>query len=150
MTETVQSPTQPTDPPPAGPTRRNRPPGWVIVAGVVLIIWAIVAALPNSSDDPTGYSNPDQAIGGYTAPIVSSNSDQQIYLAAVNATAHGYYTDQRLLAIGRSVCSAFDRGVSWRTIVAAGTSSNVNPYDIGVIVGGAVSALCPEYESQLP
>jgi hypothetical protein len=150
MSTTQQPPAQPTDPESAEPKRRKGPPTWVIIAGVVLVIWAIVAALPSSSSDPTDYSNPDQAIGGYTAPIASSNSDQQIYLAAVNATAGGYYTDQRLLAIGRAVCSAFDRGVSWGTIVADGMSSNVNSYDIGVIVGGAVSALCPEYEGELP
>jgi hypothetical protein len=147
MSTIQQPPAQPVEQP-TEPKARNRPPTWVIVAGVVLVIWAVVAMWPNSSSDPAGYSGTDT--GGYTAPVISQNSDRQLYLATVNATVHSQYPNRVLLTVGHTICRAFDRGVSWRTITVIGTENGVDPYDIGVVMGGAVGAFCPEHQSMLP
>jgi hypothetical protein len=148
MSTTQQPPTPTVAPEPTEPKRRNRPPGWVIVAGVVLVIWAIVAMWPNSTSGSADYPSSDT--GGYTAPVISQSSDQQLFLAAVNANTRQYYPNQVLLRVGHTVCDSLDQGLSYQTIVALGFARGVDPYDLGVVMGGAVGAFCPEHQGELP
>jgi hypothetical protein len=152
MSTTQQPPAQPVDSEPTESKSRNRPPTWVIVAGVVLVIWAIVAMWPNSSNDTAGYSGTDT--GGYTYTHHAANNGP----ATGTALYHQYVqndipelagaSDMSVDNLGRHVCTALENsGIS--AVAATFISQDWNAQHAATFVGYSVATFCPTEKSLL-
>jgi hypothetical protein len=149
MSTIQQPPVQPVDTAATEPKHRNRPPTWVIVAGVVLVIWAIVLALPNSSSDqPPSISNGDT----YTRHAVNSAP------GTGNALYHQYVqndipelagaADTSVDNLGRHVCTALENsGIS--AVAATFISQGWDAQHAATFVGYSVATFCPTEKALL-
>lgn len=105
---------------------------------------------PDSSTDtaaPAAQPVPATA----TTPVTPSvNVADAAYLLTLDRLGVRYSTGAAAINVGHLVCSAIDEGHTAMdvgfTIVASG---NYDTSDAGHIVGAAVSAYCPQYNSEL-
>jgi hypothetical protein len=146
MSTIQQPPVQPVEQP-TEPKSRNRPPTWVIVAGVVLVIWAVVAMWPNSSSDTAGYSSTDT--DGYTYTHHAADNAP----ATGNALYHQYVqndipelagaSDTSVDMLGRHVCTALTNG-GIAAVAATFISQGWNAQHAATYVGYSVATFCPD------
>lgn len=81
-------------------------------------------------------------------------SDEDIFLAAVEIAGQGNYfiesaSEASILDAGWAICEFFDAGYTLEDALyalAENSPSDDEAYGYGIIIGAAVTTLCPEYE----
>ena len=93
----------------------------------------------------TALADPDPA-------VVAAGPQGLIYLATVRqhlAPQHQDATDAALLALAVTECQTLDRGVTAPQLVAAAMGSGFSAFEAGVLIEGAVGAICPHLQAVL-
>lgn len=79
------------------------------------------------------------ACGGTDEPKATDEE----FLAAVGEL-EGDYTDESLVKLGKSICSAFARGNDLTEVLVTMTDSGMSESDAGDMVVAATTTYCPE------
>ena len=85
----------------------------------------------------------------YHSPRLDDDySPEALYLLAVTTAATGdpilNVTPEAVVQTGRTACAELRDGFSVGTVLVV-LEGSVGPRDAGIVLGGAVSFLCPEY-----
>jgi hypothetical protein len=125
----------------------------IALLAVALIGLAIVLSgcSSNSTATPTITVTETETEDTYVDPVYE---DEDIFLAAVRVAGKNNYfiknaEDYLILDAGWAVCEFFDSGFSLEDAIyalAENNPSNDESYAYGIIIGAAVTTLCPEYE----
>lgn len=128
-----------------------------IMLGVGAVVLAVVAFVVGSSSGNSDSAPAPQPTNTWTPdeqPDVPSYSSEDQFLAAVNGAGNSIVlttSDSDLLDMGWSVCNVLDQGydlndIADELIYNSDLSTQEEFEAVGVIMGGAVSYLCPEYQ----
>jgi hypothetical protein len=128
-----------------------------IMLGVGAVVLAVVAFVLGGSGSSTDSSSNPQPTNTYTPneqPTVPSYSSEDSFLAAVNGAGNSIVlttSDSDLLNMGWGVCDVLDEGytlddIANELIYNSDLSTEEEFEAVGVIMAGAVSYLCPEYQ----
>ena len=116
-----------------------------------------VAATTTTERATTTTERPTTTVARTTTteePYVLTDHDREvIFLAFVrqNTTNSADVDDATIIELARSVCEAFDAGVSWDDLAATAVvtlTQQGQEYlipDVGVIYGAGIQAFCPEW-----
>jgi hypothetical protein len=78
-----------------------------------------------------------------------ADSDDVEYVTVLDKLHIHYESPQIAAQAGRELCTGLDNGLTWSTLVNAGTKAGYSGYQAGEIVGAAVGIYCPEYGSTI-
>lgn len=122
------------------------------VGAVVLAVLAFVVGSSSSNDSSTPAPQPTNT--WTPEPEVPTYSDEEEFLYAVNNMDNSviaYTSDSDLLDMGWAVCDVLDDGytlddIADELIYNSDLSTETEFEAVGIVMAGAVSYLCPEYE----
>lgn len=123
------------------------------VGAVVLAVLAFVVGSSSSNDSSTPAPKPQPTNTWTPEPEVPSYSSEDEYLWALsdmNNDIIDYSSDSDLLDMGWAVCDVLDDGYDLNDIIdyfvyESDFSTEEEFEALGIVVGGAVVYLCPEY-----
>lgn len=119
---------------------------------VFLSTAAIVLALGLSAcggDDKSTAS--EQATQSESSSSITEQRADSVFLTVVRNEIDWllWVPDAEVIALGHSVCDAFDNGVSAAQLADAGADAGVTYYEQGYIIGAATQSYCPRHSSTL-
>lgn len=124
------------------------------VGAVALAVLAFFVGNSSNNDSSTPAPKPQPTNTWTPEPEVPSYSSEEEFLYAVNSMDNSviaYTSDSDLLNMGWGVCDVLDEGytlddIANELIYNSDLSTETEFEAVGIIMAGAVSYLCPEYE----
>lgn len=110
-------------------------------------VGALNAPVPTTTTTATTVktTTPDRV-----SPGDDNTVNDQAYIAALDDEGISYPSEQNAIQVGHLVCESFDEGNDFVAIaMELYTSSQMDAYQSGYVVGAAVAAFCPEYLDQI-
>jgi hypothetical protein len=92
------------------------------------------------------------AITLVTAPIASAGPEESfLQVLTQNGIKWPQGKDQAVIETGKAVCSDWSNGATFSQEVSdLQGATDWSDYQVGVFIGAATAAFCPQYKSKLP
>lgn len=127
----------------------------LVAVGGALV--AVLVASCTTEDEPSTSASNDTAstmapvTSNEPEPVASDDVGEVIFITALDADRILLDVPEgERIEIGYQVCEDFDSGVTYFDLVARNPMFSERPYDVGFLVGAAVTAFCPEHTGEIP
>lgn len=110
-----------------------------------------VATAPHNAVEPAPDYAGTSVSYGDPATVASSLLSDPRGVAMIEVSrsgltpAHQAATDLQIVTLGVTVCQAFDRNVSFTTLVNIGQQNGYSPGEASTMIGAAVGSMCREH-----
>jgi hypothetical protein len=135
------------------PLTKRRGFAFVVVGLLLVIVYLIGSANKPATTDAAPAPQETQSVE--VAPELTTDDIYLQVLHSFNNPIIEANTDADLIALGKQVCSTLDSGATVQDIMlnlvgsADGTEDDSYWEFAGAMIGGGVSAYCPEYSNQI-
>ena len=109
---------------------------------------------PSNTDSPTTQLNPDEPLTQEQLEQIDPNVREKAYIATLDKMGVPYSSEADAVEMGTAVCEVLDLGVTVDEFFLEAAQlpgmTEETAGHLGVVVGAAVPAFCPEHLDQLP
>ena len=85
------------------------------------------------------------------APPTANADADSVYLSALAKNSISWTSDETMIAAGHGVCSDWSKGASLNAVAddVRHAFPKLSDHSVGVIIGAATAAYCPQYTSKI-